>query len=99
MSAATTLLGRHAQADSNPDGPHDRPRDGSVVGEFDAWWNLHDQLAILQNQQQIHEQALRPQQILKLHMYIINLDPNKLYGKAITYRMPQSGFTWFTEEH
>ena len=30
--------------------------------------------------------------------YIINLDANNLYGKAMNYPMPQTGFTWLTEE-
>ena len=30
--------------------------------------------------------------------YIINLDANNLYGKAMSYPMPQSGFTWLIEE-
>ena len=30
--------------------------------------------------------------------YIINLDANNLYGKAMSYPMPQSGVTWLTEE-
>ena len=30
--------------------------------------------------------------------YIIYLDANNLYGKAMSYPMPQSGFTWLTEE-
>ena len=28
---------------------------------------------------------------------IINLDANNLYRKAMSYPMPQSGFTWLTE--
>ena len=31
-------------------------------------------------------------------IYIVNLDANNLYGKAMSYPMPQSGFTWLTEE-
>ena len=34
----------------------------------------------------------------KPKIYIINLDANNLYGKAMSYPMPQSGFTWLTEE-
>ena len=34
----------------------------------------------------------------KLRNFIGNLDANKLYGKAMSYRMPQSGFTWLTDE-
>ena len=31
-------------------------------------------------------------------IYIINLDANNLFGKAMSYPMPQSAFTWLTEE-
>ena len=31
-------------------------------------------------------------------IFIINLDANNLYGKAMSYPMPQSGFTWLTPE-
>ena len=30
--------------------------------------------------------------------FIVNLDANNLYGKAMSSRMPQSGFTWLTDE-
>ena len=30
--------------------------------------------------------------------YIINLEEDKLYGKALSYAMPQSGFIWLREE-
>ena len=31
--------------------------------------------------------------------FIVNLDANNLYGKAMSYPMPQSGFTSLTYEH
>ena len=34
----------------------------------------------------------------KPKIYIINLDAYNLYGKAMSYPMPQSGFTWLTAE-
>ena len=34
----------------------------------------------------------------KPKIYISNLDANNLYGKAMSYPMPQSGFTWLTQE-
>ena len=34
----------------------------------------------------------------KTKVYIINLDANNLYGKAMRFPMPESRFTWLTEE-
>ena len=34
----------------------------------------------------------------KPKIYIINLDTNNLYGKALSYPIRQSGFIWLTEE-
>ena len=34
----------------------------------------------------------------KAKIYISNQEANKLYGKARSYPMPRSGFTWLTEE-
>ena len=50
---------------------------------------------IVEGQQQLHGKLFDPK---KPAIYIINLNVNKLNGKAMSNPMPHSGFTWRTEE-